>query len=137
MLVPTVVVAAAVSWGAGASTGAAILALAASVVVSVVAFSGELGEVFAQGSAYGHERRLPLRPPAALMIVLPIMWAALTAAVLDTTASPALSSINEDIADASNTGTLVSDLVVNGSITDIDVSPAPEAIAVTSVRLRK
>ena len=58
------------------------------------------------------------------------------APVLDASATPVFTSIPEDVADASNTGTLVSALVANGSITDVDVvSPAtaPKAIAVTSV----
>jgi hypothetical protein len=48
----------------------------------VLALSGDLGEVFAQGSAYGHERRLPLRPPAALLMALPLVWVPLAATAL-------------------------------------------------------
>ncbi len=54
------------------------------------------------------------------------------APVLDTTATPIFTTIDEDVADASNTGTLVSDLVATG-ITDVDVGTAPQAIAVTKV----
>ncbi|MEN9763041.1 MAG: hypothetical protein RI906_2867, partial [Pseudomonadota bacterium] len=58
------------------------------------------------------------------------------APVLDAAQSPALTGISEDVSDAANTGTLISDIVVNNSMTDVDVvSPAtaPEAIAVTRV----
>ncbi|NBR07350.1 MAG: DUF4347 domain-containing protein, partial [Planctomycetes bacterium] len=56
--------------------------------------------------------------------------------VLDTAGSPVLATIAEDISSGSNLGTTVSDIVVNGSITDVDVispSTVPEAIAVTLV----
>lgn len=54
------------------------------------------------------------------------------APVLNPAFTPVLTAISEDIADGSNTGDLVSDIVANGSITDIDGSPV-EAIAVTAV----
>lgn len=54
------------------------------------------------------------------------------APVLDNTQTPALSSINEDVTTAANTGTDIATLVVNGSITDANGSPG-EAIAVTAV----
>ncbi|WP_369408046.1 VCBS domain-containing protein [Kordiimonas gwangyangensis] len=54
------------------------------------------------------------------------------APVLDNTQSPTLTAIDEDVLDASNTGTTVSDMVVDASITDADGS-AVEAIAVTAV----
>ncbi|MGI9277944.1 MAG: DUF4347 domain-containing protein, partial [Endozoicomonas sp.] len=54
------------------------------------------------------------------------------APVLDANQSPTLTGINEDVPGASNTGTTVADIIVNGSITDPDGSPV-EAIAVTSV----
>ena len=53
------------------------------------------------------------------------------APVLDTTGTPALATINEDVSDAANTGTLVSALV-GASITDVDDS-ALQGIAVTSL----
>ncbi|SBS25810.1 RTX-I toxin determinant A from serotypes 1/9 [Marinomonas aquimarina] len=54
------------------------------------------------------------------------------APVLDNTQSPTLTAIDEDVANASNTGTTVADLVVDNSITDAD-GGAVEAIAVTNV----
>ncbi|MBK5913069.1 DUF4347 domain-containing protein [Rhodocyclus purpureus] len=56
-----------------------------------------------------------------------------SAPVLDTSFSPTLPSINEDIASADNTGTTVGAMVVDGSITDLNASTAPEAIYVTAV----
>ncbi|WP_199247154.1 tandem-95 repeat protein [[Phormidium] sp. ETS-05] len=51
------------------------------------------------------------------------------APVLDNTGSPSLTAIDEDVADASNTGTLVS-AIIGTSITDVDTSPL-QGIAVT------
>ncbi|KAF0284940.1 hypothetical protein BA899_07465 [Spiribacter sp. SSL99] len=54
------------------------------------------------------------------------------APVLDSTEDPSLSAIAEDIPDANNAGTVVSAIVVDGSVTDEDGSAA-EAIHVTTV----
>lgn len=82
MAVPAAVVVAAVSWAAGASATWGALALGGSLVATLLVLSGEVGEVFAQGSAYGDERRMPLRAPGALLIALPLVWSVLTGAVL-------------------------------------------------------
>lgn len=55
------------------------------------------------------------------------------APVLNAAESPTLTAIAEDVSDADNTGRLVSAIVVDTSITDVDVTTAPKAIAVTSV----
>ena len=70
------------AWGAGASATAGIVAVAFAAVATLLAFSGDVGESFVQGSAYGHERRLPLRPPGPVLVVLPLTWAPLVACVL-------------------------------------------------------
>lgn len=72
---PTAMVAAAVSWAGGATATNGIVALASATAAVAVAFSGDVGEVFVQGSAYGHERRLPLRPPGPVLVALPLVWA--------------------------------------------------------------
>jgi formylglycine-generating enzyme required for sulfatase activity len=62
--------------------------------------------------------------------------AANDAPVLDISGSPVATTIAEDVSSANNNGTTVATLVIDGSITDVDVvSPAsaPEAMAVTSV----
>jgi hypothetical protein len=81
-LAPASVVASAVAWGAGASDRAGALGVATAALASVVAFTGELGHGFVQGSAYGHERRYPLRPPGPVLVVLPLTWSVMCAAGL-------------------------------------------------------
>ncbi|MBI4933914.1 MAG: hypothetical protein HY828_08555 [Actinobacteria bacterium] len=77
----TVVIAiAALVLGASAIIGAVAVALAA--VVALLAMSGEVGEAMVQGSAYGKEHRLPLRPPAALLLPLVVSWVLWAAAML-------------------------------------------------------
>jgi hypothetical protein len=50
-------------------------ALAVAAFSTGAALSGEMGLRFVQGSAYGDERRFPLRPPLPLLlIVLPLLW---------------------------------------------------------------
>jgi len=58
--------------GAGAAWG--IAALAAALLANFVAFSAEIAEAFVQASAYGQERRLPLRAPAALLLPMGLSW---------------------------------------------------------------
>ncbi len=53
------------------------------------------------------------------------------APVLNASYSPVLTAIDED--DTTSAGNTVASIVVNGSITDPDVTPAPEAIAITAV----
>ncbi|MCU1504705.1 MAG: hypothetical protein JWM12_4059 [Ilumatobacteraceae bacterium] len=86
MAAPLAVVAAVVALvaGAGAARGVAFLAVAA--VNTLVIGGGEVGEAFAQASAYGDEDRYPLRPPIAYLVPVVVSWtlwaAALTAGVL-------------------------------------------------------
>lgn len=54
-----------------------------------------------------------------------------TAPVLDATQSPLLTNLDTD--DQTSAGDTVADIVVNGSITDVDTVTDPESIAVTSV----
>lgn len=58
--------------GAGAAKGAAFLA--AGVLAVAVIGSGELGEAFAQASAYGDEHRFPLRPPVGFLLAVVVAW---------------------------------------------------------------
>lgn len=51
------------------------------LVAALLAASGDTGRAFVQASAYGDERRYPLRPPAAYLLASVITWA-LWAAVL-------------------------------------------------------
>jgi hypothetical protein len=66
---------------AGASALEATAAVAVSVLACVAAFTADVGEAFVQGSAYGDEHRFPLKPPAPLLVLLPVAWS-ITAATL-------------------------------------------------------
>ena len=76
---------AAVGWAVLASTdrtGPGSLALAVTSLVTVVALSAMVGDRFVNGSSYGDERRMPLRPPAPLLAgPVELAWAAVVAGV--------------------------------------------------------
>jgi hypothetical protein len=77
----SVVVAVVAAVGDAGATGAAVC-IGATVVAAALVGSAEFGEVFAQGSAYGHERRFVLRPPVAYLLPVIVTWCLLcTAAV--------------------------------------------------------
>lgn len=78
-LTPVIAVAALVF---GAAVGWAAAAIALSVVVALLALSGEVGEVMVQGSAYGAERRFPLRSPAPLLLPVVLTWLLWAASVV-------------------------------------------------------
>ncbi|MDH3705395.1 MAG: hypothetical protein OES57_04975 [Acidimicrobiia bacterium] len=59
---------------AGFDANAAVGLIGAGAV-AVLVFDPALGEVFVNGSSYGPELRLPLRPPAAVLLgPLPVAW---------------------------------------------------------------
>ncbi|MEO9223379.1 MAG: hypothetical protein ABI276_00135 [Acidimicrobiales bacterium] len=65
-------------WAAASGAGgvAAAVALAGAVLAVAVAFHPATGDVFIDGSSYGPERRLALRPPAGLLLgPIPLAWA--------------------------------------------------------------
>jgi hypothetical protein len=65
------------------ATAAAVLGLAASLVAGLAALAPETAEAFVDGSAYGQERRLPLRVPAALLAgPAELAWLATVAGVV-------------------------------------------------------
>jgi len=73
-------------WAVLASTDRAdlssSLALAVSSLVAVVALSAVVGDRFVNGSSYGDERRMPLRPPAALLAgPVELAWVAVVAGI--------------------------------------------------------
>lgn len=79
VLAPLGVVAAVGSALAGAEAPASALAVAGSLAVTLLAFSAEIGIAFVQRSAYGEERRFPLRLPAALLVgPVPLSWGLMT-----------------------------------------------------------
>jgi hypothetical protein len=54
-----------------------LIGLGTAVAVTVLVLSAVVGDAFVNGSSYGDERRLPLRPPATLLAgPVPLAWAA-------------------------------------------------------------
>jgi hypothetical protein len=74
MLVPCAIPVAVISLLLGASALTGVAALAAATLVTLSAFVAETGEACVQVSAYGDERRLPLRAPAAMQIPIALAW---------------------------------------------------------------
>ena len=54
---------------------AVVLAIVPTLVVTVFGFAAETGAWFVQASAYGDERRVPLRPPLGFVVVQVSAWA--------------------------------------------------------------
>lgn len=82
LLVPVAVPVAVTSLLSGGSEVLGIVALGLALAATAIVLTGEVGAVFVQGSAYGAERRLPLRPPAPLVPALVVFWALLAAALV-------------------------------------------------------
>ena len=74
LLVPATVPAALAALVVGAPAGAGVVALALAMVATLVSLSGEAGEALVQGSAYGDERRFPLRVPAPMLLPVLLSW---------------------------------------------------------------
>ena len=63
--------------GAG---GPEAVALGITTLTAIVSLSAPIGEQFVNGSAYGEERRLPLRPPGPLVLgPIEVVWALVVA----------------------------------------------------------
>ncbi|MDO8389395.1 MAG: hypothetical protein Q7V57_02820 [Actinomycetota bacterium] len=60
----------------------AVGALAVALLAAAIALGAETGEAMVQGSAYGDERRLPLKVPAALLLPIVVSWLVWCAAAL-------------------------------------------------------
>ena len=83
MIAPGSVLVALVAGAAGASPTAFVVGLASSVVVTLLVFSGEVGQRFVLGSAYGDEVRFPMRPPGPLLLgPIPMLWLLTAVAVM-------------------------------------------------------
>lgn len=74
MVLPLAVPAAVAALALGASPLWGVTALALALIATLVAISAENAEAFAQAAAYGDERRLPLRAPAALLLPMGMSW---------------------------------------------------------------
>ena len=67
---------------AGADATAVALFGACALVATFASASGELGQAFVQASAYGDERRFPLRPPVPYLVPTVVSWCVWCAALL-------------------------------------------------------
>lgn len=74
VLLPLAVPAAIAALVLGASPLWGVAALALALLAALVALSAENAEAFAQAAAYGDERRLPLRAPAATLLPMGLSW---------------------------------------------------------------
>ncbi len=59
-----------------------VVAVVSTLLAALVIGSGEFGQAMVQASAYGDERRFPLRPPAAFYSPTIVSWTVLCACVL-------------------------------------------------------
>lgn len=66
--------------GGDATSGA--LAVGTAGLAAAAIATGEFGQVFAQGSAYGDEQRFVLRPPAWTLLPMVVSWAVLCGLVV-------------------------------------------------------
>ncbi len=81
VIAPAAPVAAGAAFARQTDLGAG-LALGVAVAAAVLAFTGEIGDRYVQGGAYGDERRFLLRPPGLLVLgPLEVLWAATIGAV--------------------------------------------------------
>ncbi|MCU1361470.1 MAG: hypothetical protein JWN99_2759 [Ilumatobacteraceae bacterium] len=81
-VVPASVVVAVMAAFGGADAAAATICVGSALLMSALVVSGEFGQTFAQGSAYGHERRFVLRPPVAFLLPAVVTWCVLCAAAI-------------------------------------------------------
>ena len=66
----------------GADVGVlAVVGVTAAGVAAVLALSAPFGDRWVNGSSYGAERRFALRPTAAMVVIAPLLWILVTAAV--------------------------------------------------------
>jgi hypothetical protein len=103
LLVPLAPVTAVVAIAAGAELPLALATVVVGVVATLAVCTAEFGETFIQASAYGAERRIPLRPPGPLTPIVVTLWAAVAAALI---AGPLL------VADRSSGATTAAGLIL-------------------------
>jgi len=75
MITPASVPAAVVTLLFGATALRGVAAIGGAVLVTLTVFMAETGEALVQTAAYGDERRLPLRVPAAMQLPIALAWA--------------------------------------------------------------
>jgi hypothetical protein len=82
LVVPLAIPTALLAWSAGAGSGDALGFTVLALLVTVIAFSAELGRAFVQASAYGEEDRHLLRPPLAYAVASLLTWMVWAVALL-------------------------------------------------------
>lgn len=88
IIVPAAFAAAVWATLADGASGWSVAALAVTAAAAMVSLAPEIGAWFVNGSSYGDERRIPLRPPGQLLLgPIPLAWATVVAGV---TAGPLL-----------------------------------------------
>jgi hypothetical protein len=79
-------------------TVTAVVGIAAAALAAIVSLLAPVGEAFVDGSSYGDERRMPLKPPGPLLVApIPLAWAVTVAGL---TAGPLLLAAEQWIAGA-------------------------------------
>lgn len=81
-IVPVTVAASVVVAGAGAGSASGVGAIVLTLVTTLLVLGPDLGDHFVQSSAYGHERRLLLRPPVSYLVPVVVSWCVLCAALI-------------------------------------------------------
>jgi hypothetical protein len=74
LVVPSALPLTVIAASAGAGTAITALTAAAAAVALVTTFSPDVGERAVQASAYGAERRFPLRPPVSFLAPMVLVW---------------------------------------------------------------
>jgi hypothetical protein len=83
VLAPGSFAAAVVATIATGATSSAVAALTTTAAAGAVSLAPQIGAWFVNGSSYGDERRIPLRPPAPLLLgPIPLAWAVVAATAL-------------------------------------------------------
>ncbi len=67
---------------AGASASSVLALLAPALVATVLVGAADTGQIYVQSSAYGDERRFPLRPPLGYLVATVGSWLVWVAAVI-------------------------------------------------------
>jgi hypothetical protein len=81
-VVPGALVVAVIAGFSTSDTVDAVVCVGIAVVACAVVASAELGQAFAQASAYGDETRFVLRPPVLFMVPAVVSWAVLCACAI-------------------------------------------------------
>ena len=71
---PFAVMSMVVTWSSGAEAVIGVVAIAVATLNAVFIAGGDVGQAFVQASAYGDERRYPLRPPVGFLAPVVVSW---------------------------------------------------------------